>query len=280
MKVSVLMPVYRPDSRFLREAIASVLAQTFGDFEFLILDDCPADDRSQVVAEFSDPRIVYMRNERNLGISASRNLLVERARGEYLAVFDHDDVCRPDRFEKEVAYLDAHPDCDVVSAWTRLTSNGAVNRYPEEDGDIRIAMMSGCVVWHPAAMVRRGALDAAGARYEAWCSPAEDYMLWMKLMPHTRFHNLQEVLLDYRWHEGNTSVVRKAEFDAADARCKAWAKANLPELYGEYELRRERISRVRVFGLPLLKVRTSLRRTEALLFGCIPVFSVARKYDV
>ena len=280
MKVSVLMPVYRPDGRFLREAIASVLAQTFGDFEFLILDDCPADDRSQVVAEFSDPRIVYMRNERNLGISASRNLLVERARGEYLAVFDHDDVCRPDRFEKEVAYLDAHPDCGVVSAWTRLTSNGAVNRYPEEDGDIRIAMMSGCAVWHPAAMVRRSALDAAGARYEAWCSPAEDYMLWLKLLPHTRFHNLQEVLLDYRWHEGNTSVVRKAELDAADFRCKAWAKANLPELYGEYELRRERISRVRVFGVPLLKVRTSFRRTEARLFNFIPVFSIARKYDV
>ena len=280
MKVSVLMPVYRPDGRFLREAIASVLAQTFGDFELLILDDCPDDDRSKVVAEFHDPRIVYMRNERNLGISASRNLLVERSRGEYLAIFDHDDVCRPDRFEKEVAYLDAHPECGVVSAWTRLTSNGTVNRYPEEDGDIRIAMMRGCAVWHPAAMVRRSVLAAAGVRYEAECSPAEDYMLWLKLMPHTRFHNLQEVLIDYRWHEGNTSVVRKAELDAADARCKAWAKANLPELYGEYELRRERISRVRIFGVPLLKVRTSFRRTEARLFNFIPVFSVARKYDV
>ena len=117
MKVSVLMPVYRPDSRFLREAIASVLAQTFGDFEFLILDDCPADDRSQVVAEFSDPRIVYMRNESNLGISASRNLLVERARGgreQRKCQTDHDEKGKELDFFHFV--LPFSTECDIISA--------------------------------------------------------------------------------------------------------------------------------------------------------------------
>ena len=280
MKVSVLMPVYKTDEKFLREAIASVLAQTFGDFEFLILDDCPDDDRSKVVAEFSDPRIVYMRNDANLGIYASRNVLVERARGEYLAVFDHDDVCRPDRFEKEVAYLDAHPECGVVSSWTRLLPSGSVNRFPEDDRDIRLAMMRGCAVWHPASMIRRSVLESSGVRYEAVCTPAEDYLLWLKLMAHTKFHNIPEALLDYRWHDANTSVVRKAELDAADMRCKAWARAHLPEEYGEYELRRETISRVRVFGVPLFKIRSSMRRTEVRLFNSIPIASVARKFDV
>ena len=274
------MPVYKTDESFLREAIGSVLGQTFSDFEFLILDDCPDDDRSRVVAEFSDPRVVYMRNDGNLGIHASRNVLMDRARGEYLAVFDHDDVCRPDRFEKEVAYLDSHPECGVVSSWTRLLPNGSVNRFPEDDRDIRIAMMRGCAVWHPASMMRRSVLESSGVRYESVCTPAEDYLLWLKLMAHTKFHNIPEALLDYRWHDSNTSVVRKAELDAADARCKAWAKANLPELYAEYELRRETISRVRVFGIPLLKIRTSMRRTEVRLFNSIPIASVARKFDV
>ena len=127
MKVSVLMPVYRTDERFLREAIESVLAQTFADFEFLILDDSPDDDRSRIVSEFNDPRITYMRNDRNIGISASRNRLLDMAKGEYLAVFDHDDICRPERLEKQVAWLDAHPKCGVIGGWTRFTSNGSVN---------------------------------------------------------------------------------------------------------------------------------------------------------
>ena len=100
MKVSVLTPIYRTDESFLREAIESVLGQTFGDFELLLLDDCPEDSREKVVRSYDDPRIVYRRNDRNLGIAESRNRLVEMAKGEYLAVFDHDDVCRPDRLAK------------------------------------------------------------------------------------------------------------------------------------------------------------------------------------
>ena len=94
MKVSVLMPIYRTDERFLREAIVSVLAQTFGDFELLLLDDCPDDDRESVVKSYKDARIFYVRNDRNLGIAASRNRLLDLAKGEYLAVFDHDDIWR------------------------------------------------------------------------------------------------------------------------------------------------------------------------------------------
>lgn len=279
MKVSVLMPVYRTDAGFLREAIASVLSQTFADFEFLILDDCPEDDRSRVVAEFSDRRIVYVRNDRNMGISASRNRLMDLAKGEYLAVLDHDDTCRPERFAKQVAWLDEHPECGVVASWTRMVPDDEIKKFPSEDRDIKLAMMCGCSIWHPASMIRRSAIEAAGVRYEAAYSPCEDYMLWMKLAPHVEFHNIPEALTEYRWHASNTSLVCKPELDAADARCKAWAKANLPELYGEYELRRETVSRVKLFGVPLLKVRSSLRRTDAKLFNCIPIFSVTRKYD-
>ena len=276
MKVSVLTPIYKTDERFLREAIESVLGQTFRDFEFLLLDDCPEDDREEVVRSYGDKRIVYLKNERNLGITASRNRLIDLAQGEYLAIFDHDDICRPERFAKEVAYLDAHPACGVVSGWTKPTCGG-VNAYPEDDHAIKVAMMAGISMWHPAAMVRRSALGEL--RYEADYTPVEDYMLWMRLSSQTVFHNLQDVMIDYRWHASNTSVVRKRELDEQDLRVKAWAKVNLPELYAEYELSRRTERRVRLLGLPVLKILTDRRETSVRLFGGIPLLRISRRFQ-
>ena len=277
MKVSVLTPIYKTDERFLREAIESVLCQTFGDFEFLLLDDCPSDDREKIVRSYADKRLVYLKNDRNLGIAASRNRLVDQAKGEYLAIFDHDDICRPERFAKEVAYLDAHPECGGVSGWTKPTCGG-VNEYPEGDHDIKVALMCGISMWHPASMVRKSVLAETGVRYEAAYTPVEDYMLWMKLVPHTIFHNLQEVLIDYRWHETNTSVVRKRELDAQDLRCKAWAKVNLPELYAEYELSRLTEWRMRLFGMSLAMATSDPRETHVRLFGRIPFLRFSRRF--
>ena len=278
MKVSVLTPIYRTDERFLREAIESVLSQTFGDFELLLLDDCPDDDREKVVRGYDDPRVTYMRNDRNLGIAASRNRLLDLAKGEYLAVFDHDDICRPDRLAKEVAYLDAHPECGVVGGWTRLTANGSVNTYPEEDRDIKYGLMSSPTIWHPASMIRASVLAEHGIRYEAEYSPVEDYMLWMRLLPHTVFHNLQEVMIDYRWHDGNTSVGRKRQLVASDLRVRAWAKVRYPELYTEYEFRRRVVRRVRLFGVTILKITSVERETDIRLFGAIPFINVQRRF--
>ena len=275
MKVSVLTPIYKTDERFLREAIESVLKQTFTDFEFLLLDDCPEDDREKVVRSYDDSLIVYLKNDRNLGITASRNKLIDLAKGEYLAVFDHDDICRPERFAKEIAYLDAHPECGVVSGWTKPTCGG-VNEYPEDDHGIKLAMMAGISMWHPASMIRKSALG--DIRYETDFTPVEDYMLWMKLASRTVFHNLQEVMIDYRWHESNTSVVRKRELDAQDLRCKAWAKANLSELYAEYELSRRIERRIRFFGVPLAKVTSDFRETQVRLFGRIPLLRISRRF--
>ena len=279
MRVSVLTPIYKTDERFLREAIESVLDQTFADFELLLLDDCPEDSREAVVRRYDDKRIVYLKNDRNLGIAASRNKLIDLAKGEYLAVFDHDDICRPERLAKEVAYLDAHPECGVVGGWTK-PSCGTPNAYPESDHAIKLAMMEGASVWHPASMIRKSVLDAAKARYEADCSPVEDYMLWMRLLPHTTFHNLQEIVLDYRWHAGNTSVVRKRELDAQVARVKAFAKVHEPELYAEYELRRETMCRVRFFGIPLAKITVDGRETQVRLFDHIPLLRISRRFRI
>ena len=146
--------------------------------------------------------------------------------------------------------------------------------------DIRRRMMLKPAVWHPASMIRASVLREHGIRYEAEYSPVEDYMLWMRLLPHTEFHNLQEVVIDYRWHDSNTSLVRKKQLIEADLGVRAWAKVNYPNLYAEYEFRRRTVRRVRLFGIPVLKITTIDRDTDVRLFNCIPVISVSRKYDV
>ena len=105
-------------------------------------------------------------------------------------------------------------------------------------------------------------------------------MLWMRLVPHTRFHVLQEVLIDYRWHPGNTSNVQRGRLQAADWRVKAWAKVNLPELYAEYELARTETRRIRLWGLPLLKVVSRRREVEVKLFGAVPLLRMSRRFQV
>jgi len=225
MKVSVLVAVYKTDPAFLRDTIRSVLAQTYRDFELVLLDDCPEDPRELVVREFGDERIVYTKNDRNLGISATRNRLLEMARGEYLAVLDHDDICREDRLEKEVAYLDAHPECGVVSSFTRLFPGGQLVARPVTDRAIRVALMTHCAVAHSAAMIRASVLRDSGIGYEAEYSPSEDYRLFFRLADHTQFHCIPEPLLDYRVHGGNTTGAQQEKMIAEAMRIRAEAKA-------------------------------------------------------
>lgn len=275
MKVSVLVPVYKTKPDFLRTAIRSVLAQTFADFELILLDDCPEDSREAVVREFADTRIRYAKNEQNLGITPSRNRLIDLAQGEYLAIFDHDDVCRKDRLEKEVAYLDAHPECGVVSSWTRRIPANRLSKWPTEN--LKLALMDGCVVAHTAAMVRKSLLTKLNLRYEQRFSPAEDWGLWLQLIPHTEFHVIAEPLVDYRWFAGNTSHRQAEKMKLGAARVRAWARQNLSELSAEYETRAETIRRVKAFGLPLMKFVTRFGTTVGYLFNFLPVVTVKSK---
>lgn len=177
-KVSVLMPVYKTPEKFLREAIESILAQTFTDFEFLILDDCPTDDREQVVKSYADKRIKYAKNAQNMGISASRNKLIDMAQGEYLAIFDHDDISLPERLEKEVSYLDTHPKCGVVSCAKKNIIGGKIDAYPENNAEITRQLFVSCCIVHSASVFRKSMLNDLNLRYETEYSPAEDYALY------------------------------------------------------------------------------------------------------
>lgn len=274
-KVSVLMPVYKTSEKYLREAIESILSQTFEDFEFLILDDCPEDDREEIVRSYKDKRIKYYKNEKNLGISASRNKLIDLAQGEYLAIFDHDDISMPERLEKQVKYLEAHPECGVVGCKTQRMSNGKQSKNPTNDHEIKLALMRVCALTHPASMIRKSFLTENNIRYEEEFSPSEDYALWCRLIPYTKFHNLNdEVLFLYRDHAENTSHKQNDKMHKATLSIWAFVKAENPALYEEFLLKAKHTTRIRLFGfIPFLTIIKQANRTKVYLFEKIPLFS-------
>lgn len=212
-KVSVLTPLYNTKEEYLRAAIESILNQTYTDFEFLLLNDSPGNkELEKIVKSYNDKRIIYLENEKNIGISNSRNKLLEVAKGEYLAIFDHDDVSMPERLKKEVRYLDENKDVGVVSCNFMWMSNKKNSNFPTENIDIKKALPKFCALLHTGSMIRKSVLIDNGIRYEQDYSPCEDFLLWTRLMNKTMFHNLPEILIHYRDFDNTTHrVVSKME---------------------------------------------------------------------
>lgn len=276
-KVSVLMPLYKTNENYLREAIESILNQTFRDFEFLILDDCPEDNREDIVKSYQDKRIKYFQNEKNLGITASRNKLIDLAEGEYIAVFDHDDISQPARLEKEAAYLDAHPEIGVVSGQLEFFPNKKVSDHPQNNMEIKRRLMSGDVIAHTAMMIRKSVLDIYGIRYQAEYSPAEDYMLCLRLVKYTMFYNFQEVLVKYRDFGGNTSHVQKEKMTNGDAMCRSFAAKEYPYLYYQMGYKKKWI---KLFGfVPFIKIKIKPEKISGYLFGFILLYTLKGSYS-
>ena len=192
-KISVLMPVYKTNPCYLKEAVQSILDQTFTDFELLILDDYPKDNRESVIKSFKDPRIKYFRNDKNIGITPSRNKLISLATGEYLAVMDHDDVALPHRFIEQVKILDTHPEVGVVGCWVERFPDIKVAKYPEKNKEIEAYLMQGCAIPHTGAMIRKSLFN--NIQYEEEYTPSEDYRLWCQLLGKTHFYNVPKILM-------------------------------------------------------------------------------------
>lgn len=275
--VSVLMPVYNTKESYLREAVDSILNQTFKDFELLILNDCSTDPNvEKVVLSYTDKRIKYSKNEQNLGISGSRNKLVSLAKGKYLAVMDHDDISCPERLAKQVEYLEAHPETGVVGSFARELLSGKKLTLPENDEDIKMALIYRSSIFHPASMIRKEMFGIAG--YENDFTPAEDYALWCRLIKHTSFHNIPEILFIYRNHKGNTSHKQKRRTAEVSQSIRIFTKRENPELYAAAQEKATTTTQVNLFGiLPLLKIKRSGNRTKCKLFNLIPLYSCKSK---
>lgn len=206
-EISVLMAVYNGE-RYLGQAIESILRQSFGDFEFVIMDDASTDGTSSILKKYAlaDNRIRLIRNEKNLGLSKSLNRGLEQAIGTYIARMDADDIARPERLATQLAWLKAHPEILVLgSAVQMIDENGcqlATNPPPCTSIEMRWTSFYGqqFVVCHPSVMIRRELFERFG--FYAEIPTSQDLELWGRLMYENPYPiaNLDQVLLDYRVH--------------------------------------------------------------------------------
>ena len=181
-KVSVVMPAYNAEA-YIGAAMESILSQSFGDFEFLILNDCSTDGTEAIIKSYDDPRIVYLKNEKNLGVAATLNKGLAAAQGEYIARMDADDFSLPQRFEKQVAYLDAHPEVAVLGTQVQFFSDrgdGEPFCYLGSPAQLKIDLLFASAIAHPSVMLRRQViLDMGG--YDRQFEGLEDYELWCRI---------------------------------------------------------------------------------------------------
>ena len=206
--VSVVMSV-RNGQRHLREAVDSILGQTYRDFELIIVDDGSTDGTLEILRSYGDPRITLIPQEHR-GLVPSLNRAIGSATAPYVARMDADDVAAPSRLEDQTAFLDSHPEFVLVGSNLLFIdeSGHTVLDSPLllHDEEIRLEMLTRCPFGHSSVMFRREAAVAAGLyRRDYW--PAEDYDLWRRLATHGRFANLNTTLTRYRVSaEGVTST--------------------------------------------------------------------------
>ena len=212
-KVSVIMAV-KDGRKYLRQAIDSVLGQAFGDFEFIIIDDGSADGSQSIIENYTDPRIQLIRNQNHLGLSASLNAGLQAARGEYIARMDADDVCLPERFEKQVRFLDQHSQIAVLGTGIRLIDEKglAIQDVPMPADNDLIKWQLGFLnpIAHPSVMMRGAVVRQAGG-YDPQLTHAQDYDLWWRLSAANPLANLSDILMLLRQHPGQVSQVNRSE---------------------------------------------------------------------
>lgn len=219
-RVSVVMAVYNGE-RYLSAAIESVLSQTFTDFEFIIINDGSTDGTLAILESYDDARIVLANNQENIGLSRSLNKALALAQSDYVARMDADDVALPHRFEKQFAFLEAHPEIGILGSHCRLIDlHGQVKglyRAPENDLQIRWRSLIANPFWHPTVMIRRHVLVQTGLSYDRALQTSQDYDLWVRMLKSTRGANLKEPLLHYRLCHGITSTRRELQLKNHDA---------------------------------------------------------------
>lgn len=209
-KVTVLMPVYNGE-KYIRDAIESILEQTFTDFEFLIINDGSTDRSVEIIRSYNDSRIRLVHNERNLGLIATLNKGLDLAQGEYIARMDCDDISLPERLRTQVEYMDTHPEIGVCGTKVKAISDkgSLLRRCHVDAGLIKSRLVFGSAIAHPSVILRRDFVEKFSLRYNARFTKAEDYEFWVRCSDHFPLTNINKVLLLYRLHPEQTKRIFK-----------------------------------------------------------------------
>lgn len=224
--ISVIMGVYNGE-RFLSEAVESVLNQSYGDFEFIICNDCSTDASAEILKAYAavDRRIVLLKNERNMGLAATLNRCLAVARGEFIARMDCDDRALPKRFALQKQWLEQHPEADVLGTGAEYIDDSGLVYGRTPWNAVRVFSVTdvvrGSCVMHPTVMMRAEALRRVGGyTVNSLTTRAEDYDLWCKIVRDGgTITVLPQILFRYREDQSNI-VRRKYKYRIQEAKLK------------------------------------------------------------
>lgn len=234
-QISCILAAYNA-SRYLREAVGSILAQTFRDFELICINDGSADDTGAILDEFArnDPRVKVI-HKLNAGQVHAAIDGIAIAQAPLIARMDADDFSYPDRFQKQIDFMHAHPEVVVLGgAYELIDADGRLLttlKQPLDDASLqKICLSASCPICQPLAIFRRDAYDRAGG-YRPDASPAEDLDLWLRMGDFGKLACLPDVLLKYRQHAGSLSETRQQrQMDVMQRAARdACARRGLPE---------------------------------------------------
>lgn len=201
--VSVIIPTYNR-AHLVERAINSVLNQTYQDFEIIVVDDCSNDDTEAVIKRFHDPRIRYIRHEKNQGGSAARNTGIRAAHGEIIAFLDSDDEWMPEKLFEQVRVLREDPNCDAVYTdiyFVHEDGKMITHRFPKVNGNIYYELLKKNVVGTTSTvLLRRQCFDTVGLFDESLPS-CQDWDMWIRISKNYKFRKIDKPLVKYKWHQ-------------------------------------------------------------------------------
>jgi len=261
--VTVLMCVYN-GGKYLAEAVNSVLEQSFLSFEFLIINDGSSDNSAEILSTFKDPRIRILTNQQNEGLISSLNRGLKEAKGEFIARMDADDICYPERIEKQVHFFNDNLEVGLCGSWIEIIGSDEVYRYPITNDEIKASMLFCNPMAHPSVMFRRKLFADHELFYDINFPGAEDYELWTRAIFKTGFANMGDTLVKYRKHENQVTKSKQELVGHSAGKIKLGLLKNFQMQISE----REKMIHLFLFNdqYKELNVRGNIQEADAWLY--------------
>ena len=268
--ISVIMPVYNGSKEFLSQAIESILNQTLKNFEFLIIDDGSTDPQiNETILSYNDKRIKYLYKE-NSGVADSLNFGIKQAKGEYIARMDADDISLPERFEKQIAFLQSHPEVSLLGSWVEIFSKTGIKIWKTISEPKLFDFLIGSQLAHPVVMWRKKDFEEKKLKYDKNLVCSQDYDLWIRVSKAgLKIINLQEVLLKRRSHSNNISHTKREK----QAQIATTIKENLLEFL---TCDPETQEKIKIFICGSSNMNSTSKWS---LFHCTPFLTIKRIFN-
>ena len=200
---SVVMSVYNGEE-YLKEAIDSILQQSYANFEFIIIDDASTDNSLEIIQSYNDPRIIIIQNNENLFLACSLNKGIRIAKGDYIVRMDADDVSMPERIMKQVSFMERNPQVGISGTCSEIIGYAAGHgNYSQDDQTIKFKLLHECHLMHPTLIIRKELIFDNDLFFNEQLRKNQDYELFIRAVDYTQYANLPDSLLQYRQTEAN-----------------------------------------------------------------------------